>query len=53
MAATTLLAAGLRVSTFDFVDLLLVGVAVFLLESDFFSMAIAVLRIDLTALRND
>jgi hypothetical protein len=39
-AETTLLAAGLLVSTFDFVDLLVVGV--FLLTSDFFSIAIVV-----------
>jgi hypothetical protein len=32
----------LRVSTFDLVDLLLVGVAVFLPARDFFSIAIAV-----------
>ena len=41
-AATTLLAAGLLVSTFDLVDLLLVAGAVFLPTSDFFSMAIVV-----------
>jgi hypothetical protein len=41
------------VSTFDFVELLLVGEAVFLLTRDFFSIAIcAFSRIDLTALRN-
>jgi hypothetical protein len=38
-AETTLLAAGLLVSTFDFVDF---GVVVFLLTRDFFSMAIVV-----------
>jgi hypothetical protein len=37
-AETTLVAAGLLVSTFDFVVLL--GVAVFLLTRDFFSIAI-------------
>jgi hypothetical protein len=52
LAATTLLAAGLLVSTFDFVDLLLVGVAVFLLTRDFFSIAIlASPGFDLSALR--
>jgi hypothetical protein len=39
-AATTLLAAGLLVSTFDLADLLLVEGAVFLPTSDFFSIAI-------------
>jgi hypothetical protein len=39
-AATTLPAAGLVVSTFDFAVLLLVAGAVFLLARDFFSMAI-------------
>jgi hypothetical protein len=38
-AATTFPAAGLLVSTFDFAVLLLVAGAVFLLASDFFSMA--------------
>jgi hypothetical protein len=53
LAATTLVAAGLLMSTFDFVSLLLVGAAVFLLTSDFFSIAIfAFSRINLTALRN-
>jgi|ERR1700678_4524159 hypothetical protein len=53
LAATTLLAAGLLVSTFDFVDLLLVEVAVFLPTRDFFSIAIfGFSSIDLTALRN-
>jgi hypothetical protein len=48
-----LLAAGLLVSTFDFVDLLLVGVAVFLLTRDFFSIAIfGFSSVNLTALRN-
>jgi hypothetical protein len=42
MAATTLLAAGLLVSTFDLVDLLLVVGTAFLLPSDFFSIAIMV-----------
>ena len=53
-AATTLLAAGLLMSTLDFEDLPLAGVAVFLLVSDFFSIAIVVLLLvfDLTALRN-
>jgi hypothetical protein len=41
-AETTLLAAGLLVSTFDFTDLPLLGVAVFLLTRDFFSIAIVV-----------
>jgi hypothetical protein len=41
LAETTLVAAGLLVSTFDFTDLLLVGAAVFLLR-DFFSIAIVV-----------
>jgi hypothetical protein len=39
LAATTLLAAGLLVSIFDFVDLP-AGAAVFLLTRDFFSIAI-------------
>jgi hypothetical protein len=39
-AATTLAAAGLLVSTFDFAVLLLVAGPVFLLARDFFSMAI-------------
>jgi hypothetical protein len=39
-AATTLLAAGLLVSTFDWVELFLVAGAVFLLTRDFFSIAI-------------
>jgi hypothetical protein len=54
MAATTLVAAGLLVSTLDFEDLPLAGVAVFLLLSDFCSIAIVVLLqvFDLTALRN-
>jgi hypothetical protein len=42
IAATTLPEAGLAVSTFDFVDLLLVGVVAFLLTRDFFSIAILV-----------
>jgi hypothetical protein len=42
LAETTLVAAGLLVSTFDFTDLLLVGAAVFLLTRDFFSIAILV-----------
>jgi hypothetical protein len=37
-----LLAAGLLVSTFDLVELLLVAGAVFLLTRDFFSIAILV-----------
>ena len=41
LAATTLLAAGLLVSTFDLVDLP-AGEAVFLLTRDFFSIAIVV-----------
>jgi hypothetical protein len=41
-AATTLLASGFLVSTFDFAELLLVAGAVFLLARDFFSMAILV-----------
>jgi hypothetical protein len=41
MAATTLLAAGLLVSTFA-LDLLLVAGVAFLLTRDFFSMAIVV-----------
>ena len=41
-AATTLLAAGLLVSTFDFVPFFLVEVAVFLPTRDFFSIAILV-----------
>jgi hypothetical protein len=40
LAATTLLAAGLLVSIFDFVDLPFVGVV--LLTRDFFSIAIVV-----------
>jgi hypothetical protein len=52
-AATTLLAAGLLVSTFDLADLLLVVGAVFLPARDFFSIAIFDFSsIDLTALRN-
>jgi hypothetical protein len=52
LAATTLLAAGLLVST-DFVDLLLVVGAVFLPARDFFSIAIfGFSSIDLTALRD-
>jgi hypothetical protein len=50
-AATTLPAAGLVVSTFDFAVLLLVAGAVFLLARDFFSMAIVVSPVYLTALR--
>jgi hypothetical protein len=42
MGETTLLVLGLLVSTFDFTDLLLVGVEVFLLTRDFFSIAIVV-----------
>jgi hypothetical protein len=42
IAATTLPEAGLAVSTFDFADLLLVGVVAFLLTRDFFSIAIVV-----------
>jgi hypothetical protein len=41
-AATTLPAAGFPMSTFDFAPLLLVGVAVFLLVRDFFSIAIVI-----------
>jgi hypothetical protein len=41
-AETTLLDLGLLVSTFDFTDLLLVGVEAFLLTRDFFSIAIVV-----------
>jgi hypothetical protein len=52
LAATTLPLAGLLVSTFDFVDLLLVVGAVFLPARDFFSIAIfGFSSIDLTALR--
>jgi hypothetical protein len=39
-AATTLLAAGLLVSSFDFAELLLVAGAAFLPTRDFFSIAI-------------
>jgi hypothetical protein len=42
LAATTLLAAGLLVSIFDFVELLLLTGAVFLPTRDFFSIAIVV-----------
>jgi hypothetical protein len=42
LAETTLVGAGLLVSTFDFTDLLLVGATVFLLTRDFFSIAIVV-----------
>jgi hypothetical protein len=41
-AETTLLGFGLVLSTFDFTDLLLVGVEAFLLTRDFFSIAIVV-----------
>jgi hypothetical protein len=52
MAATTLLAAGLLVSTLDFEDLPLAGLAVFLLLSVFFSIAILVCsKFNLTSLR--
>jgi hypothetical protein len=53
LAATTLLAAGLLVSTFDFADLLVVEVAVFLPTRDFFSIAIVLSPgFHLTALRS-
>jgi hypothetical protein len=51
LAATTLLAVGLLVSIFDFVDLLLLTGAVFFPTSDFFSI-VASPMFDLTALRS-
>jgi ABC-type sulfate transport system permease component len=53
MAARTLVAAGLLVSIFDFVDLPFVAVAVLSLTRDFFSIAIVVSSSSyLTALRS-